>query len=57
MKKRLERQRELTSRLNVYHDEYYNKNAPSVSDAVYDRLFDEQGNGKNTRSCQIYRRC
>lgn len=27
--------------LNQYRDEYYNKNAPSVSDEVYDRLFDE----------------
>lgn len=41
MKELLARQRELTTRLNVYRDEYYNKNAPSVSDAVYDRLFDE----------------
>ena len=41
MKKRLIRQRELTARLNTYRDEYYNQNAPSVSDAVYDRLFDE----------------
>lgn len=41
MKELLERQRELTARMNVYRDEYYNKNAPSVSDAVYDRLFDE----------------
>ena len=41
MKELLARQRELTARLNVYRDEYYNKNAPSVSDAVYDRLFDE----------------
>ena len=41
MKELLVRQRELTARLNVYRDEYYNKNAPSVSDAVYDRLFDE----------------
>lgn len=41
MKELLVRQRELTTRLNVYRDEYYNKNAPSVSDAVYDRLFDE----------------
>lgn len=32
---------ELTARLNQYRDEYYNKNAPSVSDEVYDRLFDE----------------
>lgn len=35
------RLRELTARLNQYRDEYYNKNAPSVSDEVYDRLFDE----------------
>lgn len=41
MKELLERQRELTARMNVYRDEYYNKNAPSVSDTVYDRLFDE----------------
>ena len=41
MKELLARQRELTTRLNVYRDEYYNKNAPSVSDAVYDRRFDE----------------
>lgn len=33
--------RELTSLLNKYRDEYYNQNAPSVSDEVYDRLFDE----------------
>ena len=25
----------------AYRDEYYNRNAPSVSDEVYDRLFDE----------------
>ncbi len=33
--------RELVRRLNRYRDEYYNKNAPSVSDEVYDRLYDE----------------
>ncbi len=33
--------KELTKQLNRYRDEYYNKNAPSVSDAAYDRLFDE----------------
>lgn len=32
---------ELTDRLNRYRDEYYNKNAPSVSDEVYDVLFDD----------------
>ena len=37
----LTKQRELTDRLNRYRDEYYNQNAPSVSDEVYDRLFDE----------------
>lgn len=36
-----ERIRELTDRLNLYRNEYYNKNEPSVSDEVYDRLFDE----------------
>ena len=36
-----EKQRELNDRLNRYRDEYYNRNAPSVSDEVYDRLFDE----------------
>lgn len=35
------KQRELTRRLNRYRDEYYNQNNPSVSDAVYDQLFDE----------------
>lgn len=32
---------ELTNLLNRCRDEYYNKNTPSVSDADYDRLFDE----------------
>ena len=36
-----EKLRELTARLNRYRDEYYNKNAPSVSDEVYDILFDD----------------
>ena len=35
-----EKQRDLNDRLNRYRDEYYNRNAPSVSDEVYDRLFD-----------------
>ena len=37
----LMKQRELNDRLNRYRNEYYNLNAPSVSDEVYDRLFDE----------------
>ena len=32
---------ELVSKLNRYRHEYYNLAKPSVSDAVYDRLFDE----------------
>lgn len=32
---------DLTEQLNHYRDEYYNQNAPSVSDEVYDRLYDE----------------
>ena len=37
----LMKQRELSDRLNRYRNEYYNLNSPSVSDAVYDRLFEE----------------
>jgi len=33
--------RELTDNLNRWRNEYYNLNAPTVSDAVYDRKFDE----------------
>lgn len=33
--------RELTALLNRYRHEYYNLAAPSVSDEIYDRLFDE----------------
>jgi len=32
---------ELVRQLNQYRNEYYNLSNPSVSDAVYDRLFDE----------------
>lgn len=32
---------DLVQKLNQYRYEYYNLNAPSVSDAVYDHLFDE----------------
>lgn len=33
--------RALTDFLNLARDEYYNKNAPSISDADYDRMFDD----------------
>jgi DNA ligase (NAD+) len=33
--------KELVEQLNIYRHEYFVKNAPSVSDAVYDNLFDE----------------
>jgi DNA ligase (NAD+) len=33
--------RELTAKLNQWRHEYYNLNAPAVTDAVYDRCFDE----------------
>ena len=37
----MERLRALTDQLNRYRYEYYTLNAPTVDDAVYDRLFDE----------------
>ncbi len=36
-----ERIKQLVEYLNICCDEYYNKNAPSLSDAQYDALFDE----------------
>lgn len=38
---KIEQIKNLTERLNQYRNEYYNLNAPSVTDEVYDRLFDE----------------
>ncbi|MDR0287812.1 MAG: NAD-dependent DNA ligase LigA, partial [Clostridiales bacterium] len=38
---KIERIHELIKQLNQYRDEYYNQSAPSVTDAIYDRLFDE----------------
>ena len=37
----VERVTELVSVLNHYRHEYYNLTKPSVSDAVYDKLFDK----------------
>jgi DNA ligase (NAD+) len=36
-----EKIRKLTSKLNLWRYEYYNLNSPTVTDAVYDRHFDE----------------
>jgi DNA ligase (NAD+) len=36
-----EKIRELTAKLNRWRHEYYNLNAPTVSDVIYDRHFDE----------------
>jgi DNA ligase (NAD+) len=36
-----ERVQALTNQLNRYRSEYYNLNAPTVTDEVYDRLYDE----------------
>ena len=41
MSQSTERIHELVDELNRYRDEYYSKDAPSVSDAVYDHLYDE----------------
>ncbi len=41
MNAKMLRMQELVGRLNKYRDEYYNGDSPSVSDAVYDRLYDE----------------
>jgi len=37
----IEQIRELTAKLNHWRHEYYNLNAPTVTDAVYDRHYDE----------------
>lgn len=38
---KIEKIHQLIKRLNQYRDKYYNQNSSSVSDAVYDRLFEE----------------
>ena len=49
----IQQMQELVSRLNRYRDEYYNKNAPSVSDEIYDRLFDELVALEETSGCTL----
>ena len=41
MSQTTERIHELVDKRNQYRHEYYNENTPSVSDAVYDHLYDE----------------
>lgn len=41
MNQKAERIHALVEQLNRYRHEYYNENAPTVSDKAYDRLFDE----------------
>jgi len=47
------RVRELTDQLNRYRNEYYNFDAPSVSDEVYDRLFDELERLEQETGCRM----
>ena len=37
---KMDQMKKLVSRLNQYRHEYYNDNAPSISDAAYDHLYD-----------------
>lgn len=37
----MDRIKSLVGQLNIYRDEYYNKDNPSISDKEYDRLYDE----------------
>lgn len=41
MSREIEQIKVLTEQLNTYRNEYYNLATPSVSDEIYDRLFDE----------------
>lgn len=43
----------LTNLLNRYRHEYYNLNAPTVSDQEYDRLFDELAKLEQTSGIQM----
>ena len=38
---KIERIKELVKELNRHRDAYYNESRPTISDAEYDRLFDE----------------
>jgi len=43
MSQTTERIHELVDKPGRYRHEYYNEEAPSISDAVYDHLYDELG--------------
>ena len=49
----VKRIKNLVKQLNEYRHAYYNQDAPLVSDAEYDRLFDELK--ELVSSCQILR--
>jgi DNA ligase (NAD+) len=49
----IERVRELTAKLNQWRHEYYNLNSPTVSDAVYDRTFDELKRLEQETGCRM----
>lgn len=40
-KNKINKIKELTTRLNICREEYYNHSRPSISDAQYDKMFDE----------------
>ena len=53
----IKRIKNLVKQLNEYRHAYYNQDAPLVSDAEYDRLFDKLKKLENrlVSSCQILR--
>ncbi|RKI65981.1 NAD-dependent DNA ligase LigA [bacterium 1xD42-67] len=50
---KIAQQQELNALLNQYRHEYYNLNAPTVSDEVYDRLFDKLRELEQTTGVQM----
>jgi DNA ligase (NAD+) len=53
MKKSTEKVRELTAKLNQWRHEYYNLNAPTVDDALYDRNYDELERLERESGCRM----
>ena len=52
-KSAIEKILDLTARLNQLRHEYYNQNAPTVSDAVYDHLYDELERLEKKTGCRM----